>query len=68
MENSWVIIWVSTWCKAEGVQSGVYFDKSTAIIDKDKLNLNDTTRRFHVVDFNGKEHKHALMQHRESAF
>lgn len=60
MNNSWVIIWVSTFCKAEGVSDGVYFDKPTAEKDNSKLNLYDSTRRFHVVEYGSEEHKRAL--------
>lgn len=62
MNKGWVIIWVSTFCKAEGVTSGVYSDENTAYNDKDKYNLQDSTRRFHVVEFMGKEHKNALQK------
>lgn len=61
MGKLFVIIWVSTWSKAEGVVSGVYYDAFTAEKDKNKLNLSDTTRVFHVVEYEGKEHKNAIM-------
>lgn len=67
-KKSWVIIWVSNWCKAEGVWSGVYHDKSVAETDVRKENLRDTTRKFHVVEYGGKEHEHAIMQSRSNPF
>lgn len=60
MSNSWVIIWVSTFCKDEGVEPEVYLNKEKAQSDADRLNMNDSTRRFHVVEYEGKEHKNAL--------
>ena len=68
MKNSWVIIWVSNFCKSEGVVSGVYLNKETAESDAYKRNLNDSTRRFHVVEYEGREHKNAIMQGGESPF
>lgn len=67
-DTSWIIIWVSNWCKAEGVQSGVYHNKGKAIDDVNKLNKLDNTRKFHVVEYGGKEHEHAIMQSRKSPF
>lgn len=67
MAKSWVIIWVSTFCKAEGVTEGYYTNKGLAHEDKDKFNLQDSTRRFHVVEYMSKEHKNAL-QNRTKVF
>jgi hypothetical protein len=67
MKNSWVIIWIATFCKAEGVEPGVYLNKQVAQRDADKRNMQDNSARFHVVEYEGVEHKHAL-QHRENIF
>ncbi len=67
MAKSWVIIWVSTFCKAEGIADGYYVDEGTAHKDKEKFNLQDSTRRFHVVEYMGEEHKNAL-QNRTKVF
>jgi hypothetical protein len=66
--TAWVIIWVSNWCKAEGVWSGVYHNQDAVEQEAAKLNHKDTTRKFHVVEYGGKEHEHAIMQSGKSPF
>lgn len=66
MGERWVIIWASVFDKQEGVVPEIYYIKRFAEIERDRFNLSDPRKRYHVVEFGSEEHLRALQSERRA--